>query len=498
MVKEIRKLLCALLALLLIAAGICAAAEEAETPVVLDDALVTSDRWMFQTDVGGYMIFYPNGTGNTGSGKILGDDLNWEVSDSGLEVRWIKDGAEQTIVYELRVEGEVPVLVNTQNEAVKLVRDQDLDRYQGTDASAAADAPAASEDAAASEAPAAAESEPYVREVVLPANDYVVLSEGSRGEEARALQQALIDQGFLDGGADGIFGRGTAAAVMAFQQSVGLPATGIADVATQRKLFGDDEDETITITLTGTWKTDHMQVEGLFVDESFVSDTSPDLTMLYIFYTASTQDENLKLYSKDAVLTVNGTNSYTSAHSMGAGRYMPNYYYSNYVENVYVGGSLKVMETVMVPKGELTPGRTLTFSKSAVPDSKAISLMTDDIVFCADNQKIARIIDPDGYAKAVYALTEADSDTKARVKKAINNYYWTFYVNNISYKIEFSGDSYTLSTSLGTTTKGSYTVLNGYVRITNSTTDAINYIPYTWGATDIDLDVVAGFDLNEW
>ena len=53
------------------------------------------------------------------------------------------------------------------------------------------------------------------------------LSKGSRFSKVTELQQALIDAGYLDDKADGIFGPRTEAAVMAWQADSGLEATGI-------------------------------------------------------------------------------------------------------------------------------------------------------------------------------------------------------------------------------------------------------------------------------
>ena len=49
------------------------------------------------------------------------------------------------------------------------------------------------------------------------------LYKGSKGDSVKKLQQALIDQGFLSGKADGIFGPKTEQAVIRFQQKNGLP-----------------------------------------------------------------------------------------------------------------------------------------------------------------------------------------------------------------------------------------------------------------------------------
>ncbi len=61
---------------------------------------------------------------------------------------------------------------------------------------------------------------------------------GSRGPEVEKLQQALIQQGFLSGKADGIFGPATRSAVMAFQKAKGLAVDGIAGPKTLAVLYG--------------------------------------------------------------------------------------------------------------------------------------------------------------------------------------------------------------------------------------------------------------------
>jgi peptidoglycan hydrolase-like protein with peptidoglycan-binding domain len=67
----------------------------------------------------------------------------------------------------------------------------------------------------------------------------VGLQQGSRGDAVRSLQQALVGAGVnVTGGVDGIFGRGTAAAVKQFQSAKGLRATGVVDEATAAALAG--------------------------------------------------------------------------------------------------------------------------------------------------------------------------------------------------------------------------------------------------------------------
>lgn len=51
---------------------------------------------------------------------------------------------------------------------------------------------------------------------------------GSQGEEVKMIQNALSQQGYFSGKADGIFGEATRKAVISFQKSNGLTADGIA------------------------------------------------------------------------------------------------------------------------------------------------------------------------------------------------------------------------------------------------------------------------------
>ena len=71
------------------------------------------------------------------------------------------------------------------------------------------------------------------------AGGYQVLQKGSSGREVRALQEALIELGYLTGTADGVFGDATEKAVIAFQQKNNYPATGLMDANIQAFLYAD-------------------------------------------------------------------------------------------------------------------------------------------------------------------------------------------------------------------------------------------------------------------
>ena len=73
--------------------------------------------------------------------------------------------------------------------------------------------------------------------------DYEVLSYGSRGNDVIRLQKKLIELGYLEGEADGIYGRDTQDAVSAFQYMHALKRDGIAGIRTLRVLY---ESETLS------------------------------------------------------------------------------------------------------------------------------------------------------------------------------------------------------------------------------------------------------------
>lgn len=66
------------------------------------------------------------------------------------------------------------------------------------------------------------------------------LKQGSRGNEVEAVQQRLIDLGYLSGKADGIYGKNTADAVSLFQFFARIPETGKIDADTLAALRSDD------------------------------------------------------------------------------------------------------------------------------------------------------------------------------------------------------------------------------------------------------------------
>ncbi len=71
-----------------------------------------------------------------------------------------------------------------------------------------------------------------------------ILRNGSRGAQVKKLQNALIDLGYLDSKADGVYGNKTEAAVKSFQRKNGFAGeigyAGVATMFTQAALYGSN------------------------------------------------------------------------------------------------------------------------------------------------------------------------------------------------------------------------------------------------------------------
>ena len=76
-----------------------------------------------------------------------------------------------------------------------------------------------------------------VQAAVKPNTPATIFKLGDRGDVIRQIQQAMLRDGIgLRGGADGVFGEGTRAAVGEFQKRRGLPITGDVDQATMNAI----------------------------------------------------------------------------------------------------------------------------------------------------------------------------------------------------------------------------------------------------------------------
>ena len=244
-------------------------------------------------------------------------------------------------------------------------------------------------------------------------------------------------------------------------------------------------------------KTDTVAIDAIAVDDSYRDKDESPLRIVYLFYTLTPQDANMSISSNSVKMTINDGNEYTAEHFDGCADPLMSYYYASYIEDVYVGSELKVCATFKIPEGDLTAGKTIKLSYDEVEDLAKMDLTTDDVQHFDGVEAIAKAIDPDGLDKWTTGHEAADDETAARVKEAINGYYWDFYVNNTSYEIEFMDPNLfeVRVKSLGVTNGGTYEILKDYIRVTYDSNGQSIDIPYSWGADDIELETADAFDI---
>lgn len=241
---------------------------------------------------------------------------------------------------------------------------------------------------------------------------------------------------------------------------------------------------------------ENVSIDGVYVDSSYVVEEGSSLKLVYLFMTVTAKKQNLEIDNKYMKMKVNDANVYESENIPGACDYASSYYYSAYIKDVYVGESVKLALTFKVPEGDLTSGKEITFEDTSIPVD-GLKITTDDIVFFEETEQLFEKADPTGYAAEMDKKAPADEATVKKVKKEIDGYYWTFYVNSTTYELEFfGGNKFELRTSLGTSKQGTYTVQKGYIFCTYPDTGYTVEVPYEFKDGDFKLDAVSAFDVN--
>lgn len=245
---------------------------------------------------------------------------------------------------------------------------------------------------------------------------------------------------------------------------------------------------------------ENVTVEGIYVDSSYTDDDDSSIKMVYVFLNVKATDTNLDIDSSYTKLTINDANTYESTFYKGACDFAPSYYYSSFIEDVYVGNEAKLALTFKVPEGDLTGGKAIKLEDTSIP-FEDISFTTDEIVFCDSPENVGEQADPAGYAEAADKYLPADAETEAMVKEQINGYYWEFYVSAGTMvqrqEIEFfAPNEFEVRSSFGAN-GGTYEITKGYIRVTYSTNNETYNIPYEFVDGEISLDCNAAFSIYE-
>lgn len=136
---------------------------------------------------------------------------------------------------------------------------------------------------------------------------YTTLKEGMENSEVKALQQKLINLGYMTGSATGYYGTVTKAAVKAFQKANGLQQDGIAGKKTQQKLYGSSavgntgsSSGSSSTTVTGDGKMNGPSISQVKLLHWF-DDVKPNIAngdILLVFDPETNYCWNLRAYSR--------------------------------------------------------------------------------------------------------------------------------------------------------------------------------------------------------
>ena len=105
------------------------------------------------------------------------------------------------------------------------------------------------------------------------------LSFGSRGQAVTDLQNLLISKGFLNGQASGGFYSLTKQAVVAYQASLGLPATGFVGLMTRAKINTGSISQTASVETSQTTQTSPAQTQTNLTSPTAITTINPTITM---------------------------------------------------------------------------------------------------------------------------------------------------------------------------------------------------------------------------
>jgi len=288
--------------------------------------------------------------------------------------------------------------------------------------------------------------------------------------------------------------------VLALLLVLSLAACAVQEPATGGN--GDQSAGTTTPVETEpkmTMETDAAKIDGFFVDDSHQESDGKPLKMVYLFVTFKPSEKNYKVDASYTKMTI-GENEYESVFYKDACMYMPSYYYSSFLEEVFVGNEQKLALTFKVPEGDLAAGKEVTLADSDIP-LEGLRFTTDDLVHCEKPEDIGAQVDAEACAKVVYNMQEADKDLRDKVRKGVNGYYWTFYVsvgtNLQKYELEFAkSNKFELRTPL-LTNSGTYEVHNGYIFLYYKTSDTPKLIPYELIDGEVKLYCDTAFSIYE-
>lgn len=279
-----------------------------------------------------------------------------------------------------------------------------------------------------------------------------------------------------------------------------MPFTG-GDATEAAGTEGDSSSEPVTAVTSS----DYFNLDGAYLDTSYVDPNGSNGQMLYVFHTLTAPDSGLQTSSNSMQLRVCDEEAARSGNASAgerifanmdaSGDLMASYYYDNVIETVQYGNEFKMVSTFLVSPAQMEAGHFLLFKDDDVPGLDSIIVPTESVVACSSPDEIAEIADPAGVEAARAAHEPADEDTVQAVNDAINFYeFYTIY-GSLNLKFYFEAPNYFEERSTGQGNSGTYEVQQGYIACTYDNGNTVD-IPWEWKEDgSISLDIANGVGL---
>lgn len=236
-------------------------------------------------------------------------------------------------------------------------------------------------------------------------------------------------------------------------------------------------------------------IDGIYLNNEYTDDDN--LHQVILFYTLNPKEKNIKISSNTITLKIND-NEYEPI----ANETTPNltqYYYSEYLEDVYIDNILKVAAIFKIPDGDLQKGKEITFI-DLNEYTEGIKLKTDNIKQMDNLTSISLDIDKEYTSKRQeeenQKLTEVDTETSNKIQKELNGSYIEFdaFVGQAytKYKLEFFEPNKFQVTSkisgASLTNEGTYRITKGYIILHYDTNNKNIYAPYNYENEEITME----------
>lgn len=250
---------------------------------------------------------------------------------------------------------------------------------------------------------------------------------------------------------------------------------------------------------------DYFNLDGAYLDTSYVDPNGSNGQMLYVFHTLTAPDSGLQTSSNSMQLRVCDEEAARSGNASAgerifanmdaSGDLMTSYYYDNVIETVQYGNEFKMVSTFLVSPAQMEAGHFLLFKDDDVPGLDSIIVPTESVVACSSPEEIAEIADPAGVEAARAAHEPADEATVQAVNDAINFYeFYTIY-GGLNLKFYFEAPNYFEERTTGQGNSGTYEVQQGYIACTYDNGNTVD-IPWEWKEDgSISLDIANGVGL---